>query len=184
MTYGSSSVGLDIDFPRATHAYGLPERTVAHALPPTAGREPYRLFNLDVFEYVLDHPMTVYGSVPLLHAHGPHGSYGALWLNPSETFVDLGCADGSSDAVCSHWFSASGTIDAFIFAGRLPRDVTRQYASLAGVTPLPPLFALGYHQCRWNYRDEEDVSAVHAAFEEHSLPFDVLWLDIEHTDSK
>ena len=66
LAYGSSSVGLDIDFPLATHAYGLPERTVSHALPPTVGREPYRLFNLDVFEYELDHPMGVYGSVPFL----------------------------------------------------------------------------------------------------------------------
>ena len=104
LPFGSSSVGLDIAFPRASHAYGLPERTVAHALPPTLGKvrvrarvrirvsliltpirsltltllltltkEPYRLFNLDVFEYELDHPMSVYGAVPFLHAHGEDG---------------------------------------------------------------------------------------------------------------
>ena len=189
MVYGSSSVGLDITLPQATHAYGLPERTVSHDLPSTLGKsEPYRLFNLDVFEYELDHPMTVYGSVPFLHAHGDKGSYGLLWLNPSESFVDLGCpSDGDGDAtsgVCSHWYSASGTIDLFVFIGETPSDVTRQHAALTGVTPLPPLFSLGYHQCRWNYRDERDVSQVHGAFEEHGLPFDVLWLDIEHTDGK
>jgi alpha 1,3-glucosidase len=168
---------------------------VAHALPPTLGKEPYRLFNLDVFEYELDHPMTVYGSVPFLHAHGDGGSYGALWLNPSEAFVDLGCPEASeaggeaaagvgAAGVCSHWFSASGAIDAFIFAGAAPRQVSAQHAALTGVTPLPPLFALGYHQCRWNYKDEEDVAKVHARFDEEQLPFDVLWLDIEHTDRK
>lgn len=31
MVYGPSSVGLDVDFPGSTHAYGLPERTVARA---------------------------------------------------------------------------------------------------------------------------------------------------------
>jgi alpha 1,3-glucosidase len=36
LPFGSSSVGLDISFPHATHAYGLPERTVAHALEPHA----------------------------------------------------------------------------------------------------------------------------------------------------
>ena len=25
---------------------------------------------------------------------------------------------------------------------------------------------------------------MHASFDEHNLPFDVLWLDIEHTDRK
>ena len=75
-------------------------------------------------------------------------------------------------------------VEAFLFSGATPADVTRQHAALTGVTPLPPLFALGYHQCRWNYKDEEDVSTVHAQFDKHDLPFDVLWLDIEHTDRK
>ena len=133
--------------------------------------------------------MGIYGSVPFLQAHGPRGSYGVLWLNPSESFVDLGCAEaaegsgeggggeGAGDArisVCSHWFSAAGTVDAFIFSGRTPQAVTRQHTMITGTTPLPPLFALGYHQCRWNYRDEKDVAAVHEAFEENELPFDVL----------
>ena len=54
----------------------------------------------------------------------------------------------------------------------------------AGTQQLPPLFALGYHQCRWNYRDEKDVAAVEAMFEQLDYPYDVLWLDIEHTDGK
>ena len=43
---------------------------------------------------------------------------------------------------------------------------------------------LGYHQCRWNYKDEKDVYYVHGKFEELDYPYDVLWLDIEHTDGK
>ena len=46
------------------------------------------------------------------------------------------------------------------------------------------LFALGYHQCRWNYRDEADTLAVDANFDRHNIPYDVIWLDIEHTDGK
>jgi len=146
-------------------------------LPTTLGKEPYRLMNLDVFEYELDHQMGIYGSVPFVHAHGDNGAQGLLWLNPSETFVDVGC-DLRSSSACTHWFSAAGIIDLFLFHGLTPIDVTKQHASLTGVTPLPPLFALGYHQCRWNYRDADDVRAVHAAFEEHNLPFDVLWLGV------
>lgn len=66
MAYGASSVGLDVAFPRASHAYGLPERTVDHALPHTRGKEPYRLFNLDVFEYEVCAP----SHLTRLHAHG------------------------------------------------------------------------------------------------------------------
>ena len=46
------------------------------------------------------------------------------------------------------------------------------------------LFSSGYHQCRWNYRDERDVAAVEGMFEQLDYPVDVIWLDIEHTDGK
>lgn len=41
-----------------------------------------------------------------------------------------------------------------------------------------------FAQCRWNYKDEADVYGVDAKFEEHAFPYDVIWLDIEHTDGK
>jgi len=68
--------------------------------------------------------------------------------------------------------------------GPSPKDVNRQYGAITGVTPLPQRFALGYHQCRWNYNDQEDVHNVDTGFDEHDIPYDVLWLDIEHTDGK
>ena len=37
---------------------------------------------------------------------------------------------------------------------------------------------------RWNYKDEADVKAVDAGFDDHAIPYDVLWLDIEHTVGK
>lgn len=46
------------------------------------------------------------------------------------------------------------------------------------------MFALGYHQCRWNYNDEQDVANVHNKFDEHDIPVDTFWLDIEYTDHK
>lgn len=55
---------------------------------------------------------------------------------------------------------------------------------LTGYQALPPLFSLGYHQCRWNYDDEGDVKDVDAGFDLHDIPYDVIWLDIEHTDGK
>ena len=38
--------------------------------------------------------------------------------------------------------------------------------------------------CRWNYNDQADVTAVDNKFDEHDIPMDVMWLDIEHTDGK
>lgn len=55
---------------------------------------------------------------------------------------------------------------------------------LSGTQSFPPLASLGYHQCRWNYNDQEDVKSVDAGFDEHDIPYDFIWLDIEHTDGK
>lgn len=51
--------------------------------------EPYRLYNLDVFQYELYNPMALYGSVPVLLAHNAHRDLGIFWLNAAETWVDI-----------------------------------------------------------------------------------------------
>ena len=99
--------------------------------------------------------------------------------NVPETFVDID--DDESESKTSHWMSESGIIDVFFIPGPTPQDFYRQYSKLTGTMPLPPMFSLGYHQCRWNYKDEQDVYQVHEKFEELDYPYDVLWLDIEHT---
>jgi len=142
---------------------------------------------LDVFEYELDVPMALYGSVPVMLAHSTGGdniaphTAGIFWHNPSETFVDV---RGSGAGKETHWMSESGIFDLFMMRGPSAADVLSQYASLTGTQALPPMFALAYHQCRWNYRDEPDVYQVDSQFEAHDFPYDVLWLDIEHTDGK
>ncbi len=56
--------------------------------------------------------------------------------------------------------SESGIMDFFVLLGPTPKKVFSQYTYLTGTTPLPPLFSIAYHQCRWNYKDEDDVRAV------------------------
>ncbi|DBA02596.1 TPA: hypothetical protein N0F65_011968 [Lagenidium giganteum] len=78
---------------------------------PKVLTDPYRLYNLDVFEYELDVPMTLYGSIPVLVAPDAKSTVGVFWHNPSETFVDIETkADGSKK---SHWLSESGVLDLF-----------------------------------------------------------------------
>ncbi|XP_032939455.1 neutral alpha-glucosidase AB isoform X2 [Catharus ustulatus] len=198
--YGPTSVGLDFSLPGFEHVYGIPEHADNLRLRPTEGGDPYRLYNLDVFQYELFNPMALYGSVPLLLAHRPRLSLGIFWLNAAETWVDIGSntagktlfgklldymqGGGETPQTEVRWMSESGVIDVFLLLGPRPHDVTAQYGRLTGTQALPPLFSLGYHQSRWNYQDEADVEAVERGFEEHELPMDVLWLDIEHADGK
>ena len=189
---GPSAISLDFTFDGSEHLYGLPEHAAAFALKNTqsdsssAFTEPYRLYNLDVFEYELNSPMALYGSIPFILSHTRDISVGLLWLNAAETFVDV--IEGQNKALkhskSAHFISESGIIDVFFFIGPKPSDVFFQYASLTGFGALPQFFAIGYHQCRWNYKDEADVALVDGGFDENDIPYDVLWLDIEHTDGK
>eukprot|EP00978_Attheya_sp_CCMP212_P020444 scaffold58527_cov50-Attheya_sp.AAC.1 len=187
--YGPMSIGMDLTFPNSQHLFGLPEHASSTHLKSTFGQgahyqEPYRMYNLDVFEYELDETMALYGHIPFLVSHSvTGGTVGAFWFNPTETFVDIQ-EDASSKHSKTHWMSESGIIDLFLLPGPTAEAMYEQYAHLTGRLALPPMFSLGYHQCRWNYKDERDVYQVHEKFEELDYPYDVLWLDIEHTDGK
>uniref|UniRef100_A0A4W3HM84 Neutral alpha-glucosidase AB-like n=1 Tax=Callorhinchus milii TaxID=7868 RepID=A0A4W3HM84_CALMI len=165
-----------------------------------SGGDPYRLYNLDVFQYEINNPMALYGAVPVMLAHNARRTLGMFWLNAAETWVDISSntagktlfgkmldyVQGANEIPQTdvRWMSESGIIDVFVLLGPSPFDVFRQYASLTGTQALPPMFAIAYHQCRWNYNDEEDVRSVDAGFDEHDIPYDVIWLDIEHADGK
>ena len=81
------------------------------------------------------------------------GVQGVFWFNPSETYIDI--SDGGTAQTPhkeSHWMSESGDVDFFLFSGPKPADTLMQFTALVGRQQLPPMFSLGYHQCRWNYR--------------------------------
>lgn len=198
--YGSQSISFDVSFYDSSFVYGIPEHATSFALKPTKGpgveeSEPYRLFNLDVFEYEHESPFGLYGSIPFMVSHGKSGkTSGFFWLNAAEMQIDVlangwdaesGIALPSGESrIDTLWMSEAGIVDTFFFVGPEPKDVVKQYASVTGTSAMPQLFATGYHQCRWNYKDEEDVAQVDSKFDEHDIPYDVLWLDIEHTDGK
>ncbi|XVF61082.1 hypothetical protein PTKIN_Ptkin08bG0100700 [Pterospermum kingtungense] len=198
--YGPQSISFDVSFYGSDFVYGIPEHATSFALKPTKGpgveeSEPYRLFNLDVFEYLHESPFGIYGSIPFMVSHGKSGkSSGFFWLNAAEMQIDVlangwDAEDGilmptGQSRIDTLWMSEAGIVDTFFFVGPGPKDVVKQYTSVTGLPAMPQLFSTAYHQCRWNYRDEEDVENVDSKFDEHDIPYDVLWLDIEHTDGK
>jgi len=101
--FGPASVGMDMRFGGTQHLFGLAEHTAPFNLPSTSGdgakyAEPYRLWTLDVYDYELDSPMALYGGVPLLLAHAPNRTTGALSLSRS-------CC--SHLLPLSHWLEAA-----------------------------------------------------------------------------
>lgn len=57
----------------------------------TAPGEPYRMYNLDVFEYLSDSPFGLYGSIPLLMGHRPAQTSAVFWWVQKEGGGYQGC---------------------------------------------------------------------------------------------
>jgi len=72
--------------------------------------------------------------------------------------------------------------DLYRIEGPDPLAVLRGLAALVGTMPMPPLWALGYHQCRWSYASADEVRAVARELRRRRIPCDALWLDIDYMD--
>ncbi|KAK0536391.1 glucosidase II [Tilletia horrida] len=196
---GPEAVSLDVTFVGYDTVFGIPEHASPLSLRETRGakegdyKEPYRLMNTDVFEYEHDSPMALYGSVPIMHAQSVNSAVSLLWLNAAETWIDIEKVPSKADKIepghggstgidtNTHWFSESGILDVLVYLGPDAAHNLNIFTNQVGRTALPQYFAIGYHQCRWNYLSVEDVLTVTKKFDEEDIPMDVMWLDIEYS---
>ena len=147
--YGPVLVGMDFTFIGTNHVYGIPEHADRLSLSPTRGhnnsRDPYRLYNVDVFKYELNSPMSLYGAIPFMLGHNEHRSTGIFWLNAAETWIDIWKQDSERHSITSllekrknsaqtetHCFSETGLLGFYVIMGRRPTDVVRKYGWLTG----------------------------------------------------
>jgi len=191
---GPTSIGLDFTFINSKHVFGIPEHASSFALKDTiyndgdndeSGKynEPYRLYNLDVFEYELDTPAALYGAIPLIISKTLNNINGVFWLNAAETYIDVIQQNNGKNI---RWMSESGNMETYIILGYNNdiNNILNGYYNLTGYPQFPSLQSLGHHQCRWNYIDINDVMQINDEFDKLNVPNDWIWLDIEHTNGK
>ena len=76
----------------------------------------------------------------------------------------------------------NGPASLYILYGPTLHDLVCKFQKLTGVLPLPPLWGLGNHQCRWGYKSYDELKTLADTFEKHRFPLDGLWLDIDYMD--
>ncbi len=118
----------------------------------------------------------LYISIPVCLAVRPGLAYGLFFNHTRRSSFDMG-----RERADTWQFSAEGgELDYYLVYGPTPQDVTSGLGRLLGTMPLPPRWALGYHQSRWGYRNEAMLREVAANFREKDIPCDVIHLDIDH----
>ena len=75
-----------------------------------------------------------------------------------------------------------GQYTEYVFAGPSMPAILEQYTWLTGRMSPPPLWALGYHQCRWFDYTQDAVEGLAQRHRDEEIPCDGLWLDIDYMD--
>ena len=116
-----------------------------------------------------------YVSIPFFYHHTVDGQASASFIdNGYRAVYDFG-------AEIAIRFEG-GQYTEYVFAGPRIPAILEAYTWLTGRAAPPPLWALGYHQCRWFDYTQDAVEAIGARHRELGIPCDALWLDIEYMD--
>jgi alpha-glucosidase len=120
----------------------------------------------------------LYKNIPFyMGLHGEKG-YGIFFDNSFRTIFDFG--QGNSDTL-SFW-ARGGEMNYYFIYGPNLLNVVEQYSLLTGRPEMPPLWSLGYHQCKWSYFPESRVREVANEFRKRKIPCDAIYLDIDYME--
>ncbi|KAH9976092.1 alpha glucosidase [Lactifluus volemus] len=112
-----------------------PKACYLSRLPTTTGEnpffsEPYRFYNADVFEYLASETTSLYGSIPVMHAHSADSTVAIFNAIGSETWIDV--EHPTAQSTRTQWISESGILDLFILPGPSSTDVFRHSDDIRG----------------------------------------------------
>jgi len=104
--------------------------------------------------------------------------YGIYFDNSYKSFFNFGASNNRFSS-----FSAdSGTMSYYFFGGQSVSEIVGHYTWLTGRMEMPPLWSLGYQQCRYSYYPDKEVKTLARTFREKDIPADVIVLDIHYMD--
>jgi len=166
------------------HVYGLGEQSMGLNLRGGV----YNLWNRDPGGAYSPGEEPLYAPMPVYIGLHKQGSYLVFYENPFQAKVKLPAnpqiagsskneaADGKEPAIASF----KGGMLRYYFSPGPPEHALHNFSALTGRPPLPPLWSLGYHQCRWGYKDEGHVRRLVQGFKKHNMPLSAIHLDIDY----
>ncbi|MGB6268964.1 MAG: TIM-barrel domain-containing protein, partial [Olleya sp.] len=121
----------------------------------------------------------IYKAIPFFTGLHHGKAYGIFFDNTFRSYFDFGQERRN---VTSFW-AQGGEMNYYFIYGPQMQDVVESYTDLTGKPhQLPPLWALGFHQCKWSYYPEAEVKAITSKFRELQIPCDAIYLDIDYMD--
>ena len=121
--------------------------------------------------------LSLYGAHNFLVLDGQE-RFGVFIDYPGVLTVDVGYSLYSELKItASDW-----NLDCYIITGTDVKDIVKQFRRLIGRSYIAPLWAFGYGQSRWGYKNETDVRTVVNKHRELGIPLDSVYLDIDYME--
>lgn len=136
----------------------------------------YISFNYDDPRHRDDMP-SMYGSHNFIVVDGEK-PFGAFFDTPAKVVFDIDSAgDGMLSVICE-----SPHLRLYLVEGESAYDVVKRFLGIIGRSFLPPLWAFGYGQSRWGYKDRKDLDEVAENYRKAGIPLDYICMDIDYMD--
>jgi len=153
--------------------FGLGDKTVSLNL------RGHRLTNWNTDTYSFGRGQDpLYRSIPFYIGLNKGTAYGIFFDNTFKSQFDFGYEENNKT---SFW-AEGGELQYYYIHGPNMMDVVKRYHILTGTHPMPPQWALGFHQCRWSYFPESKVKKIAENFRQRQIPCDAIYLDIDYMD--
>jgi alpha-glucosidase len=112
---------------------------------------------------------------------GLHGglTYGLFLDNTHKSYFDFGA---TTDDQMSSFGADAGDLNYYFFGAQTVSKLIEDYTWLTGRMEMPPLWSLGYQQCRWSYESAAEVLEVAEHLRKDNIPADVMYCDIDYMD--
>ncbi|MEQ8926578.1 MAG: glycoside hydrolase family 31 protein [Fulvivirga sp.] len=175
--FGTASIGEQITAYKKLQAderfVGLGEKTG----PLDRRGSGYQNWNTDHFGYGPESD-PLYCSTPFYIGLHSGLSYGIYLDNSHKSHFNFGA---SNDRFSSFSVDSGDMCYYFIYNNDVA-GILNSYAELTGYMPLPPIWSIGYQQCRYSYYPDKQVSRLAETFRDKDIPADVIVLDIHYME--
>ncbi len=141
--------------------------------------EGHSNWNTDAFMYT-SQTDPLYSSFPFFIGILPfQGAYGIFFDNTHKTTFNF----GASNNRFASFAAESGEMNYYFIHHQSIRKIIESYTHLTGRMTMPPMWSLGFQQCRYSYFPDKEVLSIARNFKEKKIPLDVLYLDIHYMDN-
>ena len=103
-------------------------------------------------------------------------AYGLFFDNTYRSIFDF----GKESRDYFSFGAEGGELNYYFFAGPEPKKIIDEYTAMTGRSPLPPLWTLGYQQCRYSYYPESRAREIVKTLREKKIPADAIYFDIDY----